>query len=217
MWDPYEAENRARHAENRAVDTALLRRSAHAYGETVPEPVRRAVGNFAGNLSLPGAAVNSLLQGRPDAVVENTFRFLINSTLGLAGLFDPATEFGLHGRPTDFGETLHVWGAPEGAYLELPFIGPSTERDAVGFVADIALDPVRILLPRDARGLAFGSRFGALIGDRYEYSGLIDSTLYESADSYAQARLIYLQSRRFQLGDESFTTYFDPYEELYGD
>lgn len=217
VWDPYEADNRGRHAGNLAVDSAVLRRGAYGYGETVPEPVRRAVGNFADNLSLPGAALNSLLQGRPDAVVENTFRFLINSTIGLAGLFDPASEFGLPNRPTDFGETLHVWGASEGAYLELPLLGPSTERDAIGLVADIAMNPVRLLLPSEARGLAYGSRVIAVFGDRYEFTDAFDATLYDSADSYAQARLIYLQNRRFQLGDDTFTIYFDPYEDLDGD
>jgi phospholipid-binding lipoprotein MlaA len=217
IWDPFEAENRAVHDENRAIDAMILRGGASSYTEGVPEPVRQGVSNFASNMSLPGAVVNNILQGRPDAVVENTFRFLINSTLGLGGIFDPATEIGLAGRPTDFGETLYVWGAPEGAYVELPFLGPSTQRDAFGRVVDLALDPVRYFLPVRARNLTFGARIVARIGDRGRYSAFIDATLYESADSYGQARLMYLQNRRFQLGDESQTEYFDPYEDLYGD
>jgi phospholipid-binding lipoprotein MlaA len=217
IWDPYEAQNRAVHEENRAIDAAFLRGGAASYAEGVPEPLRRSVANFSGNMSLPGAVVNNLLQARLDAAVENTFRFLINSTIGLGGLFDPAQEFGLAGRPTDFGETLHVWGAPEGAYVELPFLGPSTERDAVGRVVDVALDPVRLVLPVRARNLTYGSHVLARIGERGEYSPLIDATLYESADSYAQGRLLYLQNRRFMLGDESRVVYFDPYEDIYGD
>lgn len=217
IWDPYEEENRAVHAENRAIDSAFLSGGASSYEQSVPAPVRTGVANLSSNLSLPGQALNGLLQGRPGTVVENTFRFLLNSTLGLGGLFDPASEFGLAGRPTDFGETLHVWGAPEGAYVELPFLGPSTQRDAFGRVVDVVIDPVRYILPARERNLTFGVRVLARLGDRGRYSAFIDSTLYDSADSYAQARLMYLQNRRFQLGDDSRTQYFDPYEDLYGD
>jgi len=217
VWDPYEVRNREVHEENRAIDSTFLRGGASSYGDVVPEPVRRSVSNFSGNMSLPGAVVNNLLQARLDAAVENTFRFLLNSTLGLGGLFDPATEFGLLGRPTDFGETLHVWGASEGAYVELPFIGPSTERDALGKVIDLALDPVGMLAPVRLRNVTYGAHIAARIGERSEYSSVIDATLYESADSYAQARLLYLQNRRFQLGDTSQTEYFDPYEDLFLD
>lgn len=217
VWDPYEEKNRAVHEDNRAIDAAVLSGGASSYEEAIPAPVRRRISNLSGNLSLPGQAFNGLLQGRPETVVENTFRFLLNSTLGVGGLFDPASEFGLAGRPTDFGETLHVWGAPEGAYLELPLLGPSTERDAFGRLVDVVIDPVRYLLPVRERNLTYGVHVLAGLGDRGRYSAFIDATLYDSADSYAQARLMYLQNRRFQLGDDSRTQYIDPYEDLYGD
>ncbi len=217
IWDPYEEQNRAVHAENRAIDAMVLRRGAASFEESVPAPVRASIANLSDNLSLPGQALNGLLQGRPETVVENTFRFLLNSTLGVGGLFDPASEFGLAGRPTDFGETLHVWGAPEGAYVELPFLGPSTQRDAFGRLVDVVIDPVRYVLPVRERNLTYGVHLLARVGDRGRYSAFFDATLYESADSYAQARLMYLQNRRFLLGDESRTQFIDPYEDLYGD
>jgi phospholipid-binding lipoprotein MlaA len=220
--DPYEARNRAVHEANRDLDRIFVRGASNAYGNTVPEPVRESVGNFASNLDQPRLVVNNILQGRAENALHNTFRFLVNSTFGIAGLFDPATDMGLAARDTDFGETLHVWGAGEGAYVELPVLGPSTERDTVGRVVDIALNPLRYadLTSEQSAGL-FASSAASRIGDRYRFSSTVDSILYDSADSYAQARLIYLQNRRFQLGQETsdaaFDPYYDPYEDPYAE
>lgn len=214
--DPYEKVNREVHGLNRAVDKALLRPNAQAYGTVIPAPVRRRVGNFADNLGQPRRVVNDLLQLRVGSAVENGYRFVINTTIGIGGLFDPAGALGLTGRDTDFGETLYVWGVPEGAYVELPVLGPSTERRTAGRVADFFLDPLNNSLPVRERNRLLAARAAAFLGTRFEASGLIDSTLYESADSYAQARMLYLQNRRYQLGDTSRTTVIDPYEELYG-
>ena len=112
--DPQEAQNRAVHAFNRGLDRNLLRPTANTYSRIRPEPVENGISNFAGNLDLPGDVVNNLLQLRIGRAAENTLRFAINSTVGIGGLFDPATALGVAGDPTDFGETLHVWGAPEG-------------------------------------------------------------------------------------------------------
>jgi phospholipid-binding lipoprotein MlaA len=212
--DPDEAQNREVHAFNKAVDRALVNPAANSYGSIVPEPVRMGVGNFAGNLELPGEVVNSVLQGRIGPAAENTLRFAINSTIGIGGLFDPARAMGIDGRRTDFGETLHVWGAGEGAYVELPLLGPSTSRDAVGKVVDVALDPFRLVLPRaEANAVTVIGGFSTL-GDRYRFGNTIDSVLYESADSYAQSRLLYLQNRRFELGQAAAEDDFlDPYED----
>jgi phospholipid-binding lipoprotein MlaA len=118
---------------------------------------------------------------------------------------------------TDFGETLHIWGVGEGAYLEVPFIGPSTERDLAGAVVDILIDPLN-QLPRKERLAATGAKVAGKIADRGRYSDLTDSVLYESADSYAQARLLYLQNRRFELGQTSDEgSFVDPYEDPYAE
>jgi phospholipid-binding lipoprotein MlaA len=212
--DPFEASNRQTHAFNRGVDRILLRPSSRAYGTVVPKPVQRSVGNLASNLDQPGYVLNDLLQGRVEDAGHNTFRFVINTLVGVGGLFDPATSFGLERRESDFGETLHAWGAQEGVYVELPLLGPSTARDAWGRLIDTAINPVRLATPDDADAAIASISVASIVGDRYARAGFLDPILYESADSYAQARLLYLQNRRFTLGgppDEE--DYFDPFED----
>lgn len=213
IHDPFEPRNRQVHAFNVAVDKALF----EGAGDTLPEPVTRAVSNMGDNLGLPGKVVNSLLQGRPEPALRNSFRFLINSTLGLGGMFDPAgADFALPEIDTDFGETLHVWGATEGAYLELPFFGPSTERDFAGKVVDALIDPLNFTLGETESDVATGVNIASKVSDRLRYGDAVDSILHESADSYAQMRLLYLQNRRFELGMESEAEAYDPYEDPYG-
>lgn len=223
--DPNEAANRRVHEFNKAVDTALFRSGAEG-GEAIPAPVRRAFGNVGGNLDMPRMVVNDLLQGNVDDAIHNGFRFLVNTTFGLGGLLDPATDMGLDARTTDFGETLHVWGAREGAYVELPFLGPSTERDTAGAIVDQALNPLRFALPDREFRAATALRFAARLNDRAAFATTIESVLYDSADSYAQARLLYLQNRRFKLGgpagasagdDPLSDPFFDPYDDPYGE
>lgn len=198
--DPYEPTNRRIHEFNRGVDKAVLKPLASAYGSIVPPPISQGVSNFAGNLDGPGDVVNDILQANPEDAVKNTARFLVNTTIGIGGLFDPATKMGLMGAPTDFGETLHVWGAKEGRYVEVPFLGPSTTRDFTGTVVDVVFNPLRLVLQEPETYWMTGAKLASRLGDRARYSETVDSILYESADSYAQARLLYLQNRRFALG-----------------
>lgn len=217
--DPLEARNRDIHAFNVELDRQLVRPVSSVYGSVLPRPVQQGVSNFANNLDIPGDVVNNALQGRPHHALENTLRFALNSTVGIAGLFDPAKAIGLPGKETDFGETLHVWGVGEGAYVELPALGPSTERDTVGTIVDVAMNPVSRLLPRPESTYATAAKIGSKLGDRSRYSETVDSILYESADSYAQARLLYLQNRRFELGQTASGEegFIDPYEDPYGE
>lgn len=215
--DPHEARNRKVHDANRALDRAVVRPVSVAYGAVIPKPVQRGVSNLSDNFAMPGIMVNNLLQGDVEHLVENTFRFAFNTTLGIGGIFDPATSIGLPGKTTDFGETLHVWGTAEGAYVELPVLGPSTERDAGGRVVDAILNPMRFILPDSPESyLPTAVNVVSKIGDRSRYSKLVDEVLYESADSYAQARILYLQNRRFELGETAVDDTFDPYEDPYG-
>ena len=209
--DPYEAQNRATHQFNLAIDKNVLRPIATKADNVVPDKIEEGIGNFADNLELPRAVVNNILQLRFDSAVENTLRFAINSTIGIGGVFDPATAAGVIGKPSDFGETLHVWGVREGNYFELPFFGPSTDRDALGKVVDYALDPLELIFPnKDNTPLI--AQIASRISDRGRYSETVDSVLYDSADSYAQARLLYLQNRRFELGEVAGEENFeDPY------
>ncbi|MGR3289680.1 MAG: MlaA family lipoprotein [Paracoccaceae bacterium] len=218
FFDPYETQNRRVHEFNKNVDQALLRPVSTAYGGALPEPVRAGIGNIASNLSIPGAVLNDVLQLNIEDAMHNTLRFLVNTTIGLGGIFDPALAAGVEPRDSDFGETLHVWGFPEGAYVEVPFVGPSTTRDTFGMVVDLVVDPLNSLLPLPERYAAPVVSIASRVGDRYRYRGTVDSILYESADSYAQARLFYLDYRRFSLGGADGATdedAYDIYEETY--
>jgi phospholipid-binding lipoprotein MlaA len=223
--DPYEPTNRKIHAFNKGVDRALVGPASKGVG-AVPEPVKKVVGNVAETLDLPGDIANNLLQLRVGAAAQNTLRLGVNLTAGLAGIFDVSSVLGLEGKPTDFGETLHVWGVGEGPYVELPLAGPSTVRDAAGTVVDVVLNPVRLALPEKEALAATAVQLFSRLGDRDRFSDTVDSILYESADSYAQARLLYLQNRRFELGQAAGAAgdvgtsddgFIDPYEDPYAE
>ncbi|MCB2136920.1 MAG: VacJ family lipoprotein [Rhodobacteraceae bacterium] len=212
--DPFEAQNRLVHDENVALDRFVFGGGKPRKRPILPQPVAERMANVAGNLGLPGAVVNNVLQLRPKPALTNTLRFAINSTVGIAGIFDPASAMGIYEDDTDFGETLHVWGAPEGAFLVVPLAGPTTERDLLGSVVDIVIDPVNTLISTPESYYATAAKVGGKIADRQRFGDTVDSILYESADSYAQMRLLYLQNRHFELGIEADV--FDPYEDPYG-
>jgi len=216
--DPNEAGNRRTHEANLRVDRALVRPASGAYGHVVPAPVRQGVGNFASNLNLPGVVVNNLLQLNINGAVKNSWRFVINTTIGVGGIFDPAGKIDLHQEDGDFGQTLHVWGMGEGQYVELPLIGPSTQRDALGMVVDVFTNPLTFGAPSPEKYMGPVVKGFSKLGDRYEFSDTVDSILYDSADSYAQARLLYLQHRRFKLGqEEAVDEQGDGYDDFYAD
>lgn len=232
--DADEARNRAAHEINVALDRALLDPTAQAYGNTLPEPIRDGVSNFASNLSQPGYVVNNILQLRLGDAAQNTLRFALNSTIGVAGLFDVATAMGVPEESTDFGETLHIYGVGEGDYVVHPVLGPSTTRDTVGMVVDFALNPLRHYVDAPESRYQTAAGIGAGLNARYNFDTTIDSVLYESADSYTQLRSLYLQQRRFELGganpydnadpaaaaaavaaDPNYDPYSDPYFDPY--
>lgn len=212
IHDPFETQNRAVHRFNRGLDKALVRPAARGYTKVLPDPVQTGIGNVATNLGQPSVATNSLLQGDIRGTGISVARFVVNSTIGLLGLVDAASAMGLPDHTTDFGETLHVWGAGEGAYVELPVVGPSTSRDAVGIVVDLVTNPLVYLLNSPENTYGTIASAAARLGDRGRYSDTVDSILYESADSYAQSRLIYMQNRRFDLGQQEAATEIDPFE-----
>lgn len=216
IHDPYEKANRASHAFNKGADRVFFRPASQAYGTIAPAKLRTSLSNAANNLDIPRSVVNDVLQGQGEDAIHNTFRFLLNTTLGVFGLFDPASSFGLEDRETGFGDTLAVWGTPEGAYVELPLFGPSTERDAVGQFVDVLANPVSAILTDDGDRIASATSLPSVLNSRFEFADTVDGILYDSADSYAQMRLFYLESRRFELsGQTSAGNAFDPYENLY--
>lgn len=215
--DPLEPVNRQVHAFNTGLDARVIKplsgaiRAGRGRDGAEGQPgAMTLLSNFGSNLSQPGKALNFVMQGRPEPAVKTTFRFLVNSTFGLLGMFDPASaDFALPEQDTDFGETLHVWGVGEGPYLVLPVLGPSNLRDATGKVVDMAIDPLGQVLTPAERRLGFGARMLSKAGDRGRFGSTVDQVLHESADGYAQMRLIYRQHRRYELKQEEDA--IDPY------
>ncbi|UWQ90728.1 VacJ family lipoprotein [Aliisedimentitalea scapharcae] len=212
VFDPYEETNRSLHEFNLGVDKALFRPASKGYVSIVPEPLVTSFSYFTENLSMPGQMVNALLQGDLRTAGSAVSRFLINTTVGFAGLADPASDFEIPEVDTDFGETLHVWGAGEGFYLEIPLYGPSTSRDAVGLVVDLFTNPMGYATHNPVDNITVYAEIVRRMGDRGNYSDTIDAILYESADSYSQLRLLYMQNRRFELGQTDEANEIDPFE-----
>ncbi|MEM8629894.1 MAG: VacJ family lipoprotein [Pseudomonadota bacterium] len=212
--DPNEQINRGAHDFNVGLDRNIVRPASQIYGNNVDPALRTMFSNFASNFDEPKRVINDILQGKAGDALNNTGRFVINSTIGLLGFFDPATDFGLAERPTDFGETLFVWGVNEGVYVEAPFLGPSTTRHAWGRVVDIALNPLNIFAPSPTGEVSLGASVFGGLNARYEFTSAIDGVFYDSADSYVTARSLYLQQRRFELAGEDGVEIIDPFEEL---
>ncbi|WP_299355263.1 VacJ family lipoprotein [uncultured Shimia sp.] len=217
IYDPYEEDNRQTHAFNKAADKYLVDPLSQGYGNSTSGGVREVVGNFSSHLSLPNDVINNVLQGDFGYAAQNTGRFLLNTFVGFAGFLDPAEELNMPRVRADFGQTLHVWGAGEGAYVELPFWGPSTSRDTVGIFVDLALDPFFVVLRSPETYIGGVAYILDAMGSRYTFDATVDSVLYDSADSYAQARSIYLQNRRYELGITGEDLYLDPYSDPYSD
>lgn len=215
IHDPFEPTNRKIHNFNKGVDRTLVRPTSTAYGFVFPAPVRQGISNFANFIDTPRFIVNDIAQGNVDDAGHNFARLMLNAVFGL-GILDVADAAGVESRRTGFGETLHVWGANEGAYVELPFLGASNQRDAVGQIVDFVSNPLSNTLNGSDEFIPPASNLLDRLGQRFEFGATIDSLLYESADSYAQARNLYLQNRRFELGEEDEFA-FDPYEDPYAE
>ena len=218
IYDPYEETNRKTHERSKKVDTNFVRPVAVAYSETMPDDVETLITRFAFNLSLPQSVVNNTLRGNMRGATEDLYRFVVNTTIGVGGLFDPATELNMPAaHEADFGMVLYSWGAPQGAYLELPILGPSTERDAAGRIVDLFTNPLSYVIPSPESYIGTGARLSSRLSDRGRYVETYDSILYESADSYAQIRSLWLQKRRFELEGSGGDAYLDPYDTPYED
>ncbi|MDP2811412.1 MAG: VacJ family lipoprotein [Rhodocyclaceae bacterium] len=196
--DPIEGFNRAMFAFNEGLDTAIIRPVAQGYEAVLPTPVRTGVTNFFGNIDDVFIAVNNLIQGKPAEAVSDAGRFLINSTIGILGLFDVATEAGLEKHEEDFGQTFGRWGAGPGAYVMVPFFGPRNVRDTVGLVLDIKADPVANVGDISSRNVLLALRIAS---DRATLLPA-DKVIEEAAlDKYSYVRDGYLQRRRSLIHD----------------
>ena len=201
-YDPWEPLNRRVHAFNNVIDRRVATPLARAYVAVVPRPVRLGVGNFFSNLGQPVSAVNSLLQGKPKQAAQALGRFGLNTTLGMGGLFDPATDAHLPSHSEDFGQTLGVWGWKQSRYVELPLFGPRTVRDVFGLIGDAPLAPLRQVNDDPTRIFLQGLQ---LVDVRTQLFA-IDSLREGAADEYALFRDAWLQRRRYQIfGDRQQT------------
>lgn len=202
IYDPFEAENRKRHEFNKRVDEKVLSKAGSGYASALSEQDQEIIKNFSDNLGQPSVIVNRVLQLKFVKALSAAARLTINTAFGFGGMFDPATEMGLTKQSTDFGVTMGVWGVPEGAYLEVPYMGPSTVRDTFGRGVNLVFDPAYYILPRYGAYGKLGIDGLAVAGTRAEFDGLVTDLLYNSEDSYASARLYYLQNRRFAVTGE---------------
>ena len=205
-YDPWEQFNRQVHRFNNAVDRTVARPLARAYVAAVPRPVRLGVGNFFDNLRQPLTMVNQLLQGRPRDATQTFGRFVVNSTLGIGGLFDPASALKMKRRREDFGQPLGTWGWRRSRYIELPFFGPRTVRDVLGMAGDMPLSPVRQIEDDKTRIFLQGLN---LVDTRAQLLSL-DSLREGAVDDYALVRDSWLQRRNYQI--ESHRTPQQPSE-----
>ena len=198
--DPWEAWNRPVTSFNLALDKAILRPLAVGYRWITPQFGEDAIGRIFSNVGEISNLFNNLLQGEPLEAGNSTGRFLVNSTLGLGGIFDVANTLGLKKQdPEDFGQTLGVWGVESGPYLVLPFLGPSTLRDGPSRVVDWFLDPVNYI---DENSIMFPINGVELIDLR---SSLIENEGLISGDVYLFIRDAYLQRREFLIDDGELT------------
>lgn len=195
--DPMEPLNRKIYSFNETVDRYTLRPVAKVYKNYTPGLVQQGVGNFFDNLRYPITVVNSYLQGKPVDGTSDLARFVVNSTIGVAGLFDVATPLGLEKHDEDFGQTLGVWGVGQGVYIVLPFLGPSTGRDLVGMGADEFLNPLNLVEDDDVR-LALWVLY---LTDRRAGALGYERLLRDAFDPYSFVRTAYLENRLSKVHD----------------
>lgn len=196
--DPFEGYNRAMFQFNQRVDKYTLRPLARVYETVTPNPVRIGIGNFFSNLGDVWIGANNLMQGKVEEGVSDWMRFIFNSTWGLGGLLDIASEAGMTKHDEDFGQTLAVWGVGEGPYVVLPIFGPRTLRDAAALPVDMTADNVWGIDHVPTRNTMTGLR---LTHARASFLGVEKTFRQGTLDQYASARDFYLQQRRYKVRD----------------
>lgn len=197
--DPFEPFNRAMFTFNDHLDRYIARPVARQYDRVVPNGIKRGISNFFNNLLQPTVILNDFLQAKFGQTARDTGRFMVNSTLGVVGVFDVATHLGLRAHNEDLGQTLAVWGVPAGPYLVWPILGPSSGRDTVGLVGDWYTDPVTYIPDNATR---WGTRVLNYTQRRAQYLGT--SSILEQAageDPYLFVREAYRQRRENAIYD----------------
>lgn len=203
IYDPLEKYNRKIYAFNDAFDRYFFEHVAKLYRRGFPRPIRKSIRNFLVNISLPISAINSFAQGKTDNGLATLSNFIINSTIGIFGIFDVAGEKNIHYNKEDFGQTLGHYGTGSGAYLMIPILGPSSTRDFSGWAIDKSVDPLGFNLAEigNDRDLVdnqyrIGLTIASGIDSRENLIDIIDSVRHDSFDPYATIRSAYLQKRK---------------------
>jgi phospholipid-binding lipoprotein MlaA len=198
--DPLEGFNRAMYSFNDGFDQAIGKPVASAYRDVLPGPVRTGVRNFFGNIADLWIGVNNLLQGKPMDAISDWARFVFNSTFGLFGFIDIASDAGIEKHDEDFGQTFGRWGAGDGAYIVWPFLGSSGVRDSVGLIFDFTVDPLLQHEPVASRNVMTVLRATGKRADLLDASRILEEA---ALDKYVFQRDAYLQRRRSLIYDGS--------------
>lgn len=197
--DPYEDFNRQMFAFNDGLDRAVLEPVAKGYRAVTNEPVREGVSNFVSNIGEPVTFANEVLQGKLPQAAGTVGRFVINTTIGLAGIFNPAGSFGIERTNEDFGQTLGVWGVGSGPYLVLPFLGSTSPRDLAGKPVDVAMDPLNYAQFDGDNETRLGILVLKGLSGRESAIEAIDG-VRQQIDPYTTARRFYVRSRAADIG-----------------
>jgi phospholipid-binding lipoprotein MlaA len=196
--DPLESYNRAMHTFNDELDKAIIKPIAEGYRAITPKPVDRSITNFFANLDDVTSAINNLLQFKLHRAASDVGRILVNSTIGILGFFDVASNMNMQKYDEDFGQTLGTWGVGPGPYFVLPILGPSSIRDTFGLVADWYTDPVSYVEDHDVRYGLIALRGIDARADLLTASKVLDEA---ALDPYSFTRDAYLQKRRNDVYD----------------
>ncbi len=198
--DPLEPTNRVLYAVNDGIDAAIIRPLAVGYTYAVPEVLRTHIHNILDNLNNPVILANDMMEGKPRRAGDTMMRLLINTTLGLGGIFDVADSMGYTAHDADFGITLAMWGVPDGPFLFLPVFGPSSPRDLTGYGTDFAIDPFTWTGTTTPWLLFDYSRYGMTVIDiRASLIPDLDKVKEQALDPYATFRSLYRQHRKAQI------------------
>ncbi len=196
IYDPLEPINRAIFSFNNVADRIILEPVAKGY-KKLPSPIQSSLSNFLSNLRAPLVVVNQLLQGQGENAIQSSGRFVINSTVGLLGLFDVAEKVGLEEKEEDFGQTLATWGLGDGFYIVLPLFGPSNLRDTTGMVMTMVTDPINAYAVSEGEAWLVPMRTAAnAVDQRSKIIDEVNALRDNSVDYYAAVRSSYYQNRK---------------------
>ena len=206
--DPFQSINKKTHNFNQTLDVNFATPVARVYKIITPDILEIGVTNFTHNVEDLSVALNNILQGKINEGVSDIFRFTINSTLGLAGFIDIASNLGFKKHDEDFGQTLAIWGIPDGPYIVLPGLGPSSLRDTLAMIPDAFLTPLYVI---NHDRTSYSLTAIDLIDTRARYLGLESVVI---GDEYLFYRDAYLQSREFDILDGKVKDDFDDFDDF---